>query len=261
MSEDKAIFTPLDFVRYVAENRKVPVDTIKVPQCLLITYQRRTYEYGKKLIDGKSVDWWIYGESQPFCIGQFNHVEIGLARFPVGAPAAVMTLEELIACGARTIFEVGVSGSLQTFLKPSNMIVVTEAIRDEGTSHHYLPLKVKVESSPRLRSKLIKHLNERKIKHFVGPVWSTDGVYRETRNKFFKFRDGGVLAANMETSAIFAVAKYRNVEAASAQVVSDVLSETGWLQAFGHEQVRENARILVKAVLEALSEAQKFNNV
>jgi len=52
LSEDEAIFTPLDFVRYVAENRKVSVDTIKVPQRLLITYQRRTYEYGKKLIDG-----------------------------------------------------------------------------------------------------------------------------------------------------------------------------------------------------------------
>ena len=114
MSEDEAVFTPLDFVRYVAENRKVPVDTIKVPQRLLITYQRCTYEYGKKLIDGKPVDWWMYGESQPFSIGQFNHVEIGLGRFWVGAPAAVMTLEELIACGVKTVFEVGVSGGLQT---------------------------------------------------------------------------------------------------------------------------------------------------
>jgi uridine phosphorylase len=236
LSDDEAIFTPLDFIRYVAENRKVSVDTIKVPQRLLITYQRRTYEYGKELIDGKSVDWWMYGENQPFCIGRFNNVEIGLGCFWVGAPAAVMTLEELIACGAKTIFEVGASGGLQTFLQPSNIIVVTEAICDEGTSHHYLSPNVKVESSPKLRSKLIKHLNERKIKHFVGSVWSTDGVYRETRRKFFKFRDGGVLAVNMETSAIFAVAKYRNVEAASAQVVSDVLSETGWLQAFGHSR-------------------------
>jgi hypothetical protein len=59
LSEDEAIFAPLDFVRYVAENRKVPEDTIKVPQRLLITYQGSTYEYGKKLIDGKSVDWWM----------------------------------------------------------------------------------------------------------------------------------------------------------------------------------------------------------
>ena len=90
LSDNEAIFTPLDFIRYVAENRKVSVNTIKVPQRLLMTYQRRTYEYGKKLIDGKSVDWWMYGESQPFCIGRFNHAEIGLGRFWVGAPATVI---------------------------------------------------------------------------------------------------------------------------------------------------------------------------
>lgn len=58
----------------------------------------------------------------------------------------------------------------------------------------------------------------------------------------------------METSAVFAVAKYRGVEAASVQVISDVLTETGWLQAFGHESVRENMRALTKVAVEVLSE-------
>jgi nucleoside phosphorylase len=59
----------------------------------------------------------------------------------------------------------------------------------------------------------------------------------------------------METSAIFAVAKYRNVEVASAQVISDILTEDGWLQAFGHQSVRENTQVLLKAVLEVLSKS------
>jgi uridine phosphorylase len=132
-------------------------------------------------------------------------------------------------------------------------MVVTEAIRDEGTSYHYFPAEVKVESSVQLRTKLIKELNKKKIKHFIGPVWSTDGVYRETRSKYRRFRDSGVLAVDMETSAIFAVAKYRNVEAASAQVISDILTENGWLQAFGHQSVRESTETLLKSVLETLS--------
>lgn len=182
-------------------------------------------------------------------------MEIGLGLFWVGAPAAVMTLEELIPCGVKTIFEVGVAGGLQGFLKPSDIVVATDAIRDEGTSYHYFPRETKFESSTRLRERLVKHLNEKKIKHFVGPVWSTDSVYRETRSKFLKFRDAGVLAVNMETSAVFAVAKYRNVEAASTQVISDILTETGWLQAFEHQSVRENTEVLLKAVLEVLSES------
>lgn len=252
LSEDEPIFTPFDAIRYIAENRKVSLDALKIPQRLLLTYQRSTFECAKNLICGKSVEW-IYGESQPFCIGQFNNVEIGVGRFWIGAPAAAFTLEEAIACGAKTILEVGVSGGLQTFLKPGDVIVVTEAIRDEGTSYHYFSSKVKVEASTQLRNRLIKHLCERKIRHLVGPVWSTDGAYRETRRKFRKFRDSGVLVVNMETSAIFAIAKYRNVEAASAQVISDVLTEEGWLPAFAHASVKENTEVLLKAVLDALS--------
>ncbi len=251
--EDEPIFTPQDFIRYVAEVKKLPVNAIKVPECLIITYQRSAYEHAKSLIDGKLVNWWIYGENQPFCVGKFNNVEIGLGRFWIGAPAAAMTLEEVIACGARKIFEVGVSGGLQQFLKPGDIIVVTEAIRDEGTSHHYFPPKVRVESSEDLRDKLLKQLDMEGIKYYCGVVWSTDGVYKETRGKFLEFKRAGVLAVNMETSAIFAVSKYRGVKAASVQVVSDVLSETGWLPAFQHEAVREGVKKAINVVLKALS--------
>jgi len=252
--EDDPIFNPLDTIRYVAEKRGVPIDALKIPERLLLTYHRSAFECAKSLINGRSVEW-IYGEAQPFCIGEFNNVEIGIGRFWIGAPAAVATLEEAVTCGAKIIIEVGLAGGLQEFLKPADIIVVTEAIRDEGTSYHYLPPEVKVESSQRLREMLIKCLNEGGIRHFVGPVWSTDGVYRETLGKFRRFRDNGVLAVDMETSAIFAVAKYRNVEAASAQVISDILTEKGWLQAFYEKSVRESMEVLLKAVLETLSKS------
>lgn len=253
LSGDEAVFTPSDFVRYLAENRGVGVEEISVPEQVLVTYQGGTYQTAKKMVDGKSVDWWMYGDVPSFCSGTFDGVEIGVARFMVGAPAAAMTSEELIACGAKVIFEVGYSGGLQDFLNPGSILVVTEAIRDEGTSHHYLSPTARVESSMSLRNKLIHNLEEDKISHFVGRVWSTDGVYRETRGKFRKFRSEGVLGVNMETSAIFAVAKYRQMKAASAQIVSDILTETGWLQAFDHQSVKQNTQKLLRAVLETLS--------
>jgi uridine phosphorylase len=255
MNEDESIVKPLDFIRYVSKTREVPLETIKVPERLLITYQRNTYDSAENLINGKPVGWWIYDEAQPFCIGQFNDVEIGHGRLWVGAPAAVMTLEEIIACGARTIFEIGLAGGLQEFLHPGDVIVVTEAIRDEGTSHHYFPPEVKVGSSERLRKRLLKCLDEKAIKHFSGTVWTTDGVYRETLTKFRKFKHAGVLAVNMETSAVLALAKYRNVEAVSVQVISDILAENGWLQAFEQQSVKENTETLLKAVLETLSKS------
>ena len=74
-------------------------------------------------------------------------------------------------------------------------------------------------------------------------------------SKFRRFRDSGVLAVDMETSAIFAVAKYRGVEAASAQVISDILTERGWFPAFHERSVRESAEVLLKAALEVLSKS------
>jgi uridine phosphorylase len=256
MKEDEAICNPSDFVRYVAQNRKISADLIRVPHRLVITYQRSTYERASKLIDGKSMDWRMYGHAQPFCVGQFNNVKIGLIRLWKGAPATVMTLEEVITCGSKIIFEIGLSGGLQPHMQPSDVVVVTEAIRDEGTSYHYLPQETKVESSQRLRKGLADRLDKEKIKYSVGPVWSTDAVYRETCGKFRKFKDLGVLAVNMETSAIFALAKYRNVEAASVQVISDILTENGWLQAYEHDSVLESTEAVLKAVLNVLSEAE-----
>ncbi|MDH7477282.1 MAG: hypothetical protein QHH17_02740 [Candidatus Bathyarchaeota archaeon] len=88
MSEDKAICNPQDYIRYFAESRKVSADALKIPKRLLMTYQRSTFECAKNLINGKPFEW-LYGESQPFCIGQFNNVEIGVGRFWVGAPASL----------------------------------------------------------------------------------------------------------------------------------------------------------------------------
>jgi uridine phosphorylase len=253
LSEDEPVCKPFDSVRYTAQSRKVSIDDLKVPQRLIITYQRSAYECAKNLINGKRVEW-LYGKVQPFCVGLFKGMQIAVGRFWIGAPTAAFTFEEAIVCGAKKAFEIGLSGGLQTFLQPGDIVVVTEAIRDEGTSYHYLPPKVKVKASAQLRNALVKHLKKGKTGHSVGSVWSTDGVYRETRDKFRRFRDSGVLAVDMETSAIFAVAKYRNVQVASAQVISDVLSENGWLQAFHHQLVRKNTKALLKAVLETLAE-------
>jgi len=253
MSDDESISKPSDAIRYCAENRKVPIEALKIPQRLVLTYLRSTFQSAKELVKGGQIEW-IYGERMPFCIGEFNGKEVGVGQFWIGAPAAVAILEEAIACGVDTIFEVGVAGGIQPYLKPSDMIVVTEAIRDEGTSFHYLPPEAKVESDASLRNKLIEHLKVEGVRYSVGPVWSTDGAYRETLGKLRKFRDSGVLAVDMETSAIFAVAHYRGVKAASAQVVSDVLTENKWMLAFGHQRVRESEEVLLKAVLRAISE-------
>lgn len=251
MSENEVLFTPEDFLRYEARHRGVSREALQIPDYLILVYQKNAFEYIEKTLNGKNIKW-LYGEISPFFIGIVDNKEIGVFRLGIGAPAAATMLEELIACGAKKIFEVGMAGGLQPQLKPGDIIVVTEAIRDEGTSNHYFPPEVKLESSYRLRNSLIQELTYKRINYSTGSVWTTDGVYRETRGKFLKFLNQGVLAVNMETSALFAVAKYRNVEIASAQVISDVLTTEGWLFAFGDKRVLSRLQELLNLTVKVL---------
>jgi len=239
----------------LAKNMNMEPSLPEIPERIIITYQKDIYETAKQLIDGERLDFWMYNECErPFCIGQYNDVSIGLGLFWLGASAAAMTLEEAIACGAKKVFEIGRSAGLQPFLHQGDIIVVTEAIRDEGTSNHYLRRNVRVESSRKLETKLVENLDNVKAKYFVGQVWSTDGFYRETIQKYRKFKKKGILAVNMETSAIFAVSKYRSIEVASGQVISDTLSETGWSQSTDRQPIEKKTKILLTSTLEAISQ-------
>jgi len=258
-NQDRSICEPKDRISSLTFRKAENMDAIstfpRIPERIIITYQRDIYETAKRLIGGELFDLWMYNDcGRPFCIGQYNDVSLGLGLFWIGASAAAMTLEEAIACGANKVFEIGRSGSLQPFLQQGDIIVVTEAIRDEGTSYHYLRRDVRVESSQKLEGKLIETLKGAKVKFFVGSVWSTDGLYRETISKFRKFRKKGILAVDMETSAIFAVSKYRGIEIASGQVISDTLSETGWSQSTDRRLIEENTKILIISTLEAVSQ-------
>jgi len=251
---NEPIFTPTDVIKYAADDRKVAIESFNVPERLIVTYQSSVFEHVQQTFRGKPKEW-LHGDAQPFLIMSFANVEIGIARIWIGSPAAAMVLEELVACGAKKVFEVGCVGALQSALKPGDMVVVSEAARDEGTSRHYFPQNVELKASLRLRNLLAGVLSEKGLQYRAGPVWTTDGVYRETKEKLLRFRRKGVLGVDMETSALFAVAKYRGVEMASAQVVSDVLSEEGWLPAFRHKPVREGLKALIECVVEALVRA------
>ncbi len=86
-------------------------------------------------------------------------------------------------------------------------------------------------------------------------VVTTDGVYRETKRKLATFRQMGALAINMETSALYAVAKHRSVEIASALVLSDLLTDSGWQPAFGDPRVLSSMQTLLRLVVQAISKA------
>lgn len=121
-----------------------------------------------------------------------REVPIALAHPGVGAPLAAGFLEELIALGGRAFIAVGGAGALVPELTLGHVIVPTAAIRDEGTSYHYLPASREVEPTPRALEAILATLTEREVPFVTGKTWTTDAIFRETRGKGDQDDRGGM---------------------------------------------------------------------
>ncbi|MBF6606355.1 MAG: nucleoside phosphorylase [Chloroflexi bacterium] len=151
-----------------------------------------------------------------------------LTGFGLGAPIVAAQAEELIALGATRLISIALAGGIAADLEPGAVVVATSAIRDEGTSHHYLAPGRVIEGDPGLTEALAGALARRGATVRSGAVWSTDAPYRETREEVAAYAADGVLAVDMELAALFAVARSRGVRAAGVLVVGDSLAEGRW---------------------------------
>ncbi len=150
----------------------------------------------------------------------------------IGAPNSVTMLESLIANGAKRVIAVGCCGSLQPELKVGELVIPTEAISEEGASRHYRPDLYPPRASEPLVETVENLASQKKWPIRKGAVWTTDAPYRETCEKVKKYANDGVLAVEMELSALFTVARCREIELAGVIAVSDELASLEWKQGF-----------------------------
>ena len=174
---------------------------------------------------------------------------ITLAGPFIGAPHAVIGLEKLIALGAKTILVLGWCGSLQPDLKVGGLVIPNRAISEEGTSQHY-PLPHSAPGSDSELNRMLEISLEQKGLAFTkGEIWTTDAIYRETPEKVRRFQKKGVLAVEMEISALLTVAAYRSVSLSGLLVVSDELSDLKWRPGFSNPLLKKNTRLAGELLL------------
>lgn len=164
-----------------------------------------------------------------------EHNGIGVLFPGVGAPLAAAALEETIARGGRRFVAVGGAGALVPDLVLGHAVVVNAAVRDEGTSFHYLPAGREVEADQTGVEVLQAVLDERDIPYVTAKAWSTDGLYRETPARVARRRDEGCAVVEMEASAFIAVARHRDVKMAHLLYAGDSLAGDEWDHRGWHE--------------------------
>lgn len=146
----------------------------------------------------------------------------------VGAPLAAGHLEELIALGGRRFVACGGAGVLHGHLPVGHILIPDSAVRDEGTSYHYLPPAREVQLDPASVATLQQVLAQQGVAHTVGKTWTTDAFYRETPQRIARRRAEGCLMVEMECAAFAAVAEFRRVAFAQLLYGGDDVSAEVW---------------------------------
>lgn len=222
--DQPSAFTASDLIDDVRRSRRVPSGSLP-PVCIL--------EF-----DGDITDWLVReGIARPFRTWACFHtsmfemdlegVTCGIIARTIGGPYAVLIAEQLQAAGAKLIVGLTSAGRVSPDLPLPCLVVATSAIRDEGTSYHYLPPGSEVGCESLVVPLLMRELIKTGLAVRSGKVWTTDAPYRETNLQLKKWADEGVLAVEMQAASLFAFGIARQASVASVAMVSNAVDHTG----------------------------------
>ncbi len=200
-----AVFTPENLLREARRQKRVvrgrvPKVCVLDPDGDLVRHLRRT---GAATL---SPAWACYHtELFEFDAGG---VRLGVVGCAVGASFAVLVAEEMFASGCELVVSVTSAGQILRVRPPPYFVLVTHALRDEGTSYHYLPPGDYAEIGPEVLSVARRAFGQGEAV-IEGAVWTTDAPFRETKEAIAAARSERLLAVEMESAALYAFAAAR----------------------------------------------------
>lgn len=154
----------------------------------------------------------------------------------IGAPAMACALEILIALGVKELLLVGLAGSLQPEVLAGDIVLCTGAVPDEGISAHYAPREISLPSQV-MAQRMATQLDKQGYNYHVGPTWTTDALFRETKEEVTHYQKKNILTVEMEASAFFAICEQKKVKGAACFAISDELFNLKWQPHFGEKPV------------------------
>jgi uridine phosphorylase len=242
---DAPLFTAADMLAqrwHVGRAPKIPP-----PHAVVICYQREPIASLLKRCHAEKVEG-FFGELR--VLKMHNRLIGVLHPAGPGAPIVAAALEELIAFGVQQFISIGLAGGLQPDLLSGAVVICDRALRDEGTSYHYLPPARSVEARPALVEQISRAFSARGMAYSIGASWTTDAPYRETRREVERYRAEGVKTVEMEAAALFAVGQRMGVSTAAVFVIGDRLADLTWQPPLDSRLLRESLGAAAEAIVE-----------
>lgn len=176
--------------------------------------------------------------------------EYCLVQAPVGSSAATQILDWLFAYGVEKVISAGSCGVL-TDVVENSFLIPTRALRDEGTSYHYLPPSRFVDLSEDALAAIEKTLRAHELPYIEVTTWSTDGFFRETKEKVNYRKQEGCSTVEMECAGLAACAKMRGATFGQILFAADTLADVEHYdsRSWGKASFEIALRLCIEAVL------------
>jgi uridine phosphorylase len=216
-----SVFRPENLLREARRQKRLPAQPVP-PVCALDP-------------DGDLVRYAITQQSaQPMAAWPCYHSQlitcsgIGFVPHAVGAPYAVLIAEQLFASGCRLLISMTSAGQIRDVAAPPYYVVIERALRDEGTSYHYLPSAEYAAADPGLLQTLFPAIERACMGRLLrGGSWTTDAPFRETASAVAKAAARGLMVVEMEAAGLYAFAKARGCAVLCLAHVSNRLGQEG----------------------------------
>jgi len=222
--KEPTAFTPEALVAAVRAERGLPLEPVP-PVCIL--------EF-----DGDLTDWLVStGAARPWSSWACFHttmfsvevdgVPYGIIPRTIGGPYAVLVAEQLVASGAQVVIGLTSAGRVSPSLPIPSFVIATQAVRDEGTSYHYLPASERIDAPPGIIGFMEAEMRSLGPPVSRGLVWTTDAPYRETEQQLTEHANAGVLAVEMQAASLFAFAIARQATVGLVAHVTNAIDHAG----------------------------------
>lgn len=198
---EESVFKPENLLREARRQKGSPNKAMP-PICLLDPDGDLT-EYLKTTNKATMNSAWACYHSKLFDIDLGNG-QFGIIPYVVGAPYAVLVAEQLFMSGCQLLISLSSAGTINEPPEGVNFVLITEAVRDEGTSYHYLPPEDKAKLQPHLIKKIDEATLATKPPFTWAKSWTTDAPYRETPSAIASFAQQGITCVEMEAAALYA---------------------------------------------------------
>ena len=247
-------FTPQNLLREARRQKDVP--DLPVPDVCILDPDGDIVRHLRATDRIEPVAGWACYHSEMHRFEQGRRA-FGIVGCAVGASYAVLVAEQMFASGCQLLVSITSSGQINTLGPPPYFVLIERALRDEGTSYHYLPADMEyAEADPALLAMLGGELEVAGEPVKRGATWTTDAPFRETAEAIAVARAAGILAVEMEAAALYAFATARGKAVLCFAHVTNQMGQAGDFEK-GEANGATTSLVLIEAVTSAWQRARR----